>query len=251
MALKDSYTITTDSRFQTYDTRWGCQTFTTSSSYTIESVDLYLYRDGDPGTVTVSIYATSSSLPTGSALASMTMTGTDLPEGSEAADWYNFVFDTPYALSDATEYAIVVSCTGADSSNDVNVRYKIEGTYADGQFAYSTNGGSDWTGGSSDAVFKTYSVADLVYEDIAGSISATSSLTGALSGATIDMEGTISGVGSLVGNLGGFISLSGTISATSSLSGVLTLGPLSGIKAEKAIKRLVAIGNDGLYYEDL
>ena len=91
----------------------------------------------------------------------------------------------------------------------------------------------------------------IVYEDISGGISATGTLTGALSGAAIDLEGSISAISSLSGSLGGFVSIGGTISATASLSGVVTAGPLAGAKAEKSSRRLVAIGNDCVYYENL
>ena len=154
--LQQSYELN-DSRSQSYGTRWNGQTFTADSAYTISRVSLLCYKDGDPGTVTVSLYGTTGSVPSGSPLATMTMTGSDLPA---AADWATFDFITPYLLTNGLEYAIVVSCTGASSSNDFNWRYRVTGTYADGRYAITIDGGGSWSGYASDSSFRTYSGDD-------------------------------------------------------------------------------------------
>ena len=229
MALQDSYE-SNDSRYQSYGGRWPAQTFVTSSAYIIESVSLYLYRDGDPGTVTVSLYAADEAhKPTEAALATMTMTGTDLPNGSGAVAWYNFVFDTPYSLSNATEYVIVTHCTGVNSSNDVNWRYLITGAYANGTFVYSADSGGAWTTASSDATFRTYSP----------------------SATYVDLAFTDTVTFSEVLSLGRIIPIGFTDTVTFSESMTLSLGPLSGTKSEKYTRRLVAFGNDTAYYETI
>jgi len=233
-ALQDSYEPN-DSRYQAYGARWPAQTFVTSSAYIIESVELYLYRDGDPGTVTVSLYAADGAhKPTGAALATMTMTGTDLPNGSGAVAWYNFVFDTPYALSNATEYVIVVHCTGVNSSNDVNWRYKITGAYANGTFAYSTDSGGSWAITVSDATFRTYSPS-ATYVDLTGTFDVAVGMTGSLAVSTA-------------------VELTGTFTvAIGVTAGALTISNLptgSGGVGEATKTRLISIGNNRLYYED-
>ena len=52
-------------------------------------------------------------------------------------------------------------------------------------------------------------------------------------------------------NLTGSLSLSGTASITFSSTAVLIFGPLTGAKSEKYKRRLIAINNDCLYYEDI
>ncbi|NOQ21591.1 MAG: hypothetical protein GQ565_02925 [Candidatus Aegiribacteria sp.] len=189
------------------------------------------YRNGDPGTVTVSLYATSSSLPTGSPLATMTMTGTDLP--LDAADWHSFTFDATYGLTNGTEYAIVVHCTGGDSSNDFNWRYKITGAYADGRFVYSTDGGSGWTGAASDALFKTYSPS-ASYIELTGSFGVAVGLDGILAISTA-------------------LELTGSFNVAIGFSGGLTISGFptnSGGLGVVTKTRVIAIGNNALYYED-
>ena len=58
------------------------QTFTPSANWTITSVGLYLYKFGNPGTLTLNIYATSGGLPTGGILAFGTTNADTLPTAS-------------------------------------------------------------------------------------------------------------------------------------------------------------------------
>ena len=64
---KDTYTFTDDTFAEAvYDTRWGAQTFTASSSYNISSVILRLrkfFNFNNVGTITVSIRATEAAGP--------------------------------------------------------------------------------------------------------------------------------------------------------------------------------------------
>jgi hypothetical protein len=70
MALIDYHNTGDDLQSGFYSNLWRAHTFTASQSYTIGSVQLLLFRLGSPGTATVSIRATSSSLPTGGDLTS-------------------------------------------------------------------------------------------------------------------------------------------------------------------------------------
>jgi len=72
-------------------------------------------------------------------------------------------------------------------------------------------------------------------------------------GTPVDISGTIAGTSSLSGVLTAFdtTALTGTIAATSTLSGSLTLSPNWQTENMATIKRLVAIGNDSFFYEDI
>ena len=227
--LQQNYELS-DSRAQSYGTRWNGTTFTANSAYTISRVSLLCYRDGDPGTVTISLYGTTSSKPSGDVLATMTMTGTDLPNGSDAVAWVTFDFITPYLLANGVEYAIVASCTGGSSSNDFNWRYKVTGSYANGNFCLSTDSGSNWGAYASDCDFRTYSGDTTSY---------------------VDMAFTDTVTFSEVLSLGRIIPIGFTNTVTFSESVTISLGPLSGTKAEKYTRRLVAFGNDTAYYETI
>ena len=76
---------TTGSTF--YGTNWRAQTFTPSIAHELTSVKLKLYKEGNPGIVTVSIRATSAGKPTGSDLCLGTIDGDSLTTDT-GGDWY-------------------------------------------------------------------------------------------------------------------------------------------------------------------
>lgn len=97
--------------------RWLAQSFLTVSAYTISGVVLNLFQAAiaPAQTLTVSIRAVSENAPTGSDLAVGTLDARDLSL-NPAGEWKEITFATPYALSEATKYAIVIRCTGIDGA---------------------------------------------------------------------------------------------------------------------------------------
>jgi len=121
------------------------QTFTPSASHTITSVRLKLLRGGatgTPGTVTVTIHATSGGEPTGAALATGTIDGDTfaLSPGS----FQTITFTAGANLTVNTKYAIKITCVGASSVSTVHWRVDSTGTYTGGNQLYSTDG-TTWT----------------------------------------------------------------------------------------------------------
>jgi hypothetical protein len=140
-----------DSVHSLYGANWEAQTFLTVSAYTISGVRLRLSRTLDAGVLTVGLYATSSGLPTGSALASGTLNlDIDVMPNLTYGYWIPVSFSSGYALSDATTYAIVVSAASGDASNYVDWACDSTAGYASGQRCYSSNSGSSWDADSSD-----------------------------------------------------------------------------------------------------
>lgn len=134
-----------------FEPNWDSQTFTPSTNHIITSVKLKLWRVGSPGTLTISIRATSSSLPTGSDLAVGTTDGDTLPTSAGSAEWREITFTTGYLLIAGTEYAIVARALSGNGSNYGQWRYDdFSPTYTDGQRAFSSNSGASWTAASTD-----------------------------------------------------------------------------------------------------
>jgi len=127
------------------------QTFTTDTT-DFKGAMLRLKTTGTPtGTLTVSLYATSSSLPTGSALASDTLAVADITSSYE-----NYYFDLTYTTTDATEYAIVLSTSSSvDASNYVNWQYSATSQISDG--TRGVYDGATYTTATGDMYFLTYS----------------------------------------------------------------------------------------------
>jgi hypothetical protein len=120
-----------------------CQTFNSSTSFSIASVKLLLYRTGNPGTVTVGIYATTGNpaYPTGSVLTSGTTNGTTLPTASPY-EWREITLTT-YTLQANTTYAIVIQGSGGNSGNAVYWRNDATSpTYANGMYGRSASSGA-------------------------------------------------------------------------------------------------------------
>lgn len=138
-------------------THWHAQTFTPSTAHKIISVKLKMYRDGSPGTITVSIKATDDDgHPTGDDLCSGTTNGNTLPT-SPPYEWREITLGNGYDLDAGTKYAIVARALDGDGMNFVGWRCDTSSpTYAGGNNERSVDGGSSWT---------TFSEIDLMFED--------------------------------------------------------------------------------------
>jgi hypothetical protein len=155
--MYEYYNTGDDNHVWLYGSTWVAQTFTPSVAHTITSVKLKLFRVGSPGTVTVSIRATSGGQPTGGDLCSGTTSGNTLPTGSPF-EWREISLGSGYGLSAGTTYAIVVRATSGDSSN--YLWWRVDGsspTYGGGMYLLSFNSGSSWTSGASyDLMFEEW-----------------------------------------------------------------------------------------------
>jgi hypothetical protein len=132
-----------------YGDNWFAQTFTTGSGYDITHVALELHYNGSPpNDLTIAIKAVDgSSKPTGSNLASATVTTSDLVSSGT----YSTIlveFSSSYTLSSSTEYAIVGYTTAGSVGN--TYRYGMdaddsEDVYTGGVFWISSDAGSTWS----------------------------------------------------------------------------------------------------------
>ena len=153
MAIQNYYNVGDTSQKLIRGTAWRAQTFTTGESYTISNVKLKLYRDNLPGTVTVSIRATSSGKPTGEDLCVGTINGDTLPIDS-LCELTKISFSSTLVLDADTKYSIVVRAIDSDTENGLFWRY---GTgYASGNNCYYYNSGGSWSSGTEDMLFETY-----------------------------------------------------------------------------------------------
>src|SRR5664280_2828207 len=118
------------------------QTFTAGGYGLLSGVDLYLSLGGG-GSLTASIEATASGLPTGPTLASASSTV------AASAGWVHFSFPTPLSVVQDSVYAIVINPTAA------GVWYGSTNTYPGGK---AFEAGAPWTPLSdpADFGFRTY-----------------------------------------------------------------------------------------------
>jgi hypothetical protein len=155
--LYENHTTENLTKGDPYGTLWDSQTFTPSVTHTITSVKLKQYRTGSPGTMTVSIRATSSHKPTGADLCSGTIDGNGFPTSLGTAVYQEITLGAGTLLTADIEYAIVIRCPDGNTTNRLNTRGSGSDAYAGGQRNYSSNSGSSWTAETAtDFVFEEY-----------------------------------------------------------------------------------------------
>ena len=143
----DLYITGGDSSASIYAARYVTQTFTASASYTSSGIQLRLMRQGTPGTVTVTLLATTGGKPTGAALATGTTNGNTLPywKGSEG-EWRQIEWASNFSIVSGTVYAAVVKASGTTSSDAVYWWLdQSTPTYTGGSYGLSSDSGSNWT----------------------------------------------------------------------------------------------------------
>ena len=226
-SLKDYHNTGDSYTSSSTNTSFVAQTFTASSDYKLSTVKLKIRKGStNPGDITVELQATSSGTPTGTALAtSDAVSGLTL---TTSLAWYSFGFSSEYSIVSGTEYALVLK---ASLSSPVYWGLEIPGTYSDGQ-AWQYSG--SWTGQSTwDFMFEVWGEPLADYTDLTGTFGITVGLTGGLSVSTA-------------------VDLAGTFDISVGLSGELIVPgvPTGGVGSGGSTRvRLIAIGNDCVYYE--
>lgn len=152
----DLQSYSTGSTYSTiYGSNWAAQIFTPAISGYLSYVALNLSLVGAPtGNINVYLYATSSGLPTGSALCTIaSIVATTVP--TTAIDMA-FSLSSPYLLVGNTPYAIVVSCPAGTSSLYLRWTYDTVGGYVGGCYCSSGDSGTTWTTSTYDFRFSAY-----------------------------------------------------------------------------------------------
>lgn len=141
-----------------YGVNFESQTFTISTyEDTITAIELLLEEFGNPsGNFRMRLYAVDGSgKPTGSALATETLTATSI--GTTNYRWKTFTLSSPLTVTPGTEYAIVVDVVSGDASNYVGWIHGSGNTYSGGQAWNSADAGSTWTSFANDFCFRVWS----------------------------------------------------------------------------------------------
>ncbi len=157
-ALKESVSTGDTGSTAIYGVYWAGVTFVTTAAYNLIRVGMKMYRAGSPGTVTISIRATSGGLPTGDDLVTTTFDGNTLGTTSPGAFVY-VDFPTALSVSNATTYAIIVRALSGNMSNLVYLRLTST-SYSNYKKINSSNSGSSWSSSSGPYLFETYAAVE-------------------------------------------------------------------------------------------
>lgn len=144
MQLYQHYNTGDDDDREAYENDWLAQTFTTETIHLIAKVKLKLFRTGSPGTILVSIKATTDGKPTGADLCSGEIEGNTITE-DPGGEWYEIPLGDGFTFARDTKYAIVVKAVDGDVANRVSWRSdKTEPGYTRGEYNISSNSGETW-----------------------------------------------------------------------------------------------------------
>jgi uncharacterized repeat protein (TIGR01451 family) len=142
-------------------TTFGGQTFTPAVTGLLTRADINLFCSGCTGTtpnLTLSVRATSGGLPTGSDLASATITGFS---NGGAASFFTGTFGAPATLTAGTMYAFVIRPVANPSPGTYALTRSASDVYPGGTRVSGATGGTVWSipltaGQTTDAGFRTY-----------------------------------------------------------------------------------------------
>lgn len=125
--------------YNIYDVNQRMNTFTPGEDYDLDYIVLEGRRTGNCISVDVDIYlADEAHKPKESSLANVQVLQAAI--GTSEAE-ITFTLASALSLTNGTEYAVVVSCAGPNSSNMFRWSYGFSNT---GYSAYSTDSGSSW-----------------------------------------------------------------------------------------------------------
>lgn len=132
--------------------------FTTGSAYSCCAIELYIDKQGSTaaptGNVTASFYADGGSGPTGSALATSNSVDATTMPAKGAPAWVKFSLPSPYSLTTATVYWIVVTGVVINVNSFIGANYPS--TFVSGG-TYASPDATTWTAGAARRwFFQTY-----------------------------------------------------------------------------------------------
>lgn len=158
--LEDSYASTNSVTVPINSTTLIAMSFTAGSTYDLSKVELFMYRQGTPPNITVTIEGVASGspdYPDDTPLASVSVDISGITADS-AGEWVACEFSSPASLSNGVQYFIVIEGGFTDASN----RYVWKGdttgdNYAGGERVRTTDDRSSWSNLDYEGTFKTYS----------------------------------------------------------------------------------------------
>lgn len=153
----DYYSSGRDSASGPWGAEFFAQTVTASATFSLNVVRLNLYSNGTVNNYNIycKIYATTGGNPTGAALSTGQVSDASLSTSNSS--WVTFVMSTTVVINTSTVYAIVVSMPNAPSSYVYWGRDDTSPGYTGGEYKYSANSGSTWSGNSArDHLFETW-----------------------------------------------------------------------------------------------
>jgi len=135
--------------------RWFGQYFTTTDSFTMGKISIWMYRTNSPGDVILHFYAADgNNEPTGEELTNATTNCNSIV--TSGGEWVDFNV-TDYSLDATTKYVFYMSCANGSETNKVHWFNAGSDVTANAGYLYTMNGGGSWTDFTEDSPFQVWS----------------------------------------------------------------------------------------------
>jgi hypothetical protein len=249
--LKDYYNTGNDGEAYAMGNIYLAQSFTATDTYTPTQVRVMLFAASQDNDSYLDFCDTDGSGHPNNVLDTQTISAASV---SSSPSWIAVVFSSVGQISNGTKYALVLR----KPTYSVAVKWSCDASspsYAGGNREWTNNAGSSWNADTTrDLMFEVY--ADSAeYEDVTGTVTGTSSIT-----CSADFyeyaaaTGTVAGACTISASAAyyEYSDVTGTSAGAMTVTGVATYegGTLANY-AGSQVKRLVAAGNDSIYYEDV
>lgn len=154
--LDQDIAFSTDSYSWIYSAQSGGQSFTAGKSGPLSSVAIVLSNAGSAADLTVELTDASSDLPTGSALATATISSGDVPS-LPSSGTVTATFSSPATVTAGEQYAILVTTSATGSGGDhYEWNYDSSATYSGGSGLDDRGSGGAWQTVSHEFSLRTY-----------------------------------------------------------------------------------------------
>jgi hypothetical protein len=154
--LDQDIAFSTDSASWIYSAQSGGQSFTAGKSGPLSSVAIVLSNAGSAADLTVELTNASSDLPTGSALATATISSGDVPSWPSSGT-VTATFSSPATVTAGEQYAILVTTSATGSGGDhYEWNYDSSATYSGGSGLDDRGSGGAWQTVSHEFSLRTY-----------------------------------------------------------------------------------------------
>lgn len=148
-ATKEYYTLSDDGSSTAYGVNWLAQsTANLTSSYTVTSISVKMYRVNLPDTATVALRTSGggNNLPTGANLAAGTIDANTLVTTGGDGEWYEVAISPAVAVTSGNSYAVLLYATTANATDYMRWRSDTTSpTYSNGNTSTSADSGATWT----------------------------------------------------------------------------------------------------------
>jgi len=170
--LYENRMVGEDANAEVHGANWFGQVFTGDGYHSVTEVRLKLYREGNPGTLTLSLRDADTNEPVGGEdyyvdYSSGTYNG-DTVTDNAAGEWITFELSPEIDIGHGLDYALVLRAEAGDAANSIHWLYDSTSAAGDDNYASSNDSGGTWASNTNfDFLFSVWGFESLEIQDVA------------------------------------------------------------------------------------